>query len=64
MNDETTAATAPALTTVEEALKGSGRADVLNEFARMALGIEAKAAPNEGDGKTELEKIIHTVAVT
>ena len=53
MNDETTAATAPALTTVEEALKGSGRADVLNEFARMALGIEAKAAPNEGDGKTE-----------
>jgi len=55
MNDETTAATAPALTTVEEALKGSGRADVLNEFARMALGIEAKAAPNEGDSEAKSE---------
>lgn len=49
MNDETAAATAPALTTVEETLKGSGRADVLNQFARLALGQQPEAEPQKGD---------------
>lgn len=49
MNDKTAAATAPALTTVEETLKGSGRADVLNQFARLALGQQPEAEPQKGD---------------
>lgn len=54
MNDKT-AATGTALTTVGEALSAAGRADVLNEFARMALGTEAKAVGSEGDGTEQAE---------
>ena len=43
-----TAATEPALTTVEEALNATGRAEVLNQFARLALGRDEAKAEAEG----------------
>jgi len=47
MNNET-AATAPALTTVEEALNATGRAEVLNQFAKLALGRDLAKAAADG----------------
>lgn len=43
-----TAATGTALTTVEEALSATGRAEILNQFARMALGTETSEAAAKG----------------
>lgn len=65
MNDSN-AATATALTTVEEALSATGRADVLNEFARMALGqapLEADAKGNEASpDEAQAEPVTDDVA--